>query len=49
MRYYILVFLLAVLAISFSGCNTLKGAAEGFGRDWQEAKKVDDWLQKNAW
>lgn len=49
MKQTILFLLLGVLLVSFSGCNTVKGAAKGFGEDWKEAKKIDDWLQKNAW
>lgn len=40
-----LIFFCSILA----GCNTLKGAANGFTKDWDEAKKIDDWLQKHAW
>ncbi len=45
-----ILFLLSVVFLTLcAGCNTLKGAADGFSKDWQEAKKVDDWLQRNAW
>jgi len=53
MKQTILFLFLSVLLVSFSGCNTIKGAAEGLGKDtgitWQKAKKADDWLQKHAW
>jgi hypothetical protein len=49
MKQTLLFFLLGVLLVAFSGCNTIKGAAKGFTQDWDEAKKVDDWLQKHAW
>lgn len=53
MKQALLFFLLGALLVSFAGCNTIKGAADGFGKDvsttWEKAKKADDWLQKNAW
>lgn len=49
MKHVILLFLLSVLLFTLSGCNTVKGAADGFTKDWREAQKVDDWLQKHAW
>ncbi len=49
MKRLIYFFLFSSLLLGFSGCNTLKGAADGFTKDWAEAKKVDDWLQKHAW
>lgn len=48
-----LFLLLLAFLIAASGCNTIKGAREGLGKDagitWQKAKKADDWLQKHAW
>lgn len=53
MKQAIFFLILGFLLVSFSGCNTVKGAAkgaaDGFSQDWKEAKKIDDWLQKNAW
>jgi hypothetical protein len=57
MKRLIYFFLFSALLLGFSGCNTFKGAAggftegltEGFTKDWAEAKKIDDWLQKHAW
>ncbi|MFC1658764.1 hypothetical protein ACFL1D_05210 [Candidatus Omnitrophota bacterium] len=40
---------LCILLFALSGCETLKGAAEGFSQDWQNAKKVDNWLQEHLW
>ncbi len=49
----ILIFILFSLVIVISGCETVKGAAkgaaEGFQKDWESAKKVDDWMRKNLW
>lgn len=48
-----LFLLLLAFLITVSGCNTIqgaaKGAAAGLSKDWQGAKKIDDWLQKHAW
>ena len=53
MKRYVLFFLFVVLMFTFSGCNTGRGAADGFAKDvhntWTEAEKVDNWLQKHAW
>ena len=43
-----------------TGCETVKGAANGIGQDvqnlsnpdkngWNALKKADDWVQKNVW
>ena len=40
---------LYLVLISLAGCETVKGAAEGFSRDWQNAKKVDKWMRENLW
>ncbi|MGD9014543.1 MAG: hypothetical protein PVI33_00745 [Candidatus Omnitrophota bacterium] len=40
---------LYLLLIVLSGCETFKGAADGFYRDWQNAKKVDDWMREHLW
>ncbi len=46
-------FVLLVFVILISGCETAKGAAQGavqgFGKDWQSAKKIDDWMRRNLW
>lgn len=52
-----LFLLLLAFLITASGCNTIKGATEGLGKDseiaWQKTrqtvKKADAWLQKHAW
>ena len=55
--------ILAVILISsfsFAGCETFKGAAQGFNTDVKNTyhnvtgkgnviKKADDWVQQNLW
>jgi len=43
------ICVLYLFLMLLSGCETFKGAADGFYRDWQNAKKVDDWLQEHLW
>lgn len=49
----ILFTVCVVLLIGASGCNTIKGAgegaADGFKKDWQAMKKIDDKFQENYW
>jgi len=44
---------LCIILISLAGCETIKGAAkggaEGFTKDWQNAKNIDDWIRENLW
>ena len=43
-------FLLVSLALLLVyGCGTLQGTAEGMKKDWESAKKIDDWMRKNMW
>jgi predicted small secreted protein len=48
-----LILFLGVFILTLCGCATVKGAAkgakEGFGEDWQAAKKCDEWMRKNLW
>ena len=32
-----------------SGCETAKGAVDGFKRDWDALRRVDQKMQDNAW
>ena len=48
-RSALAICVLYLLLIVLSGCETVKGAAQGFTRDWQNAEKVDKWLRKNLW
>ncbi len=52
--------LLLMVLIVFTGCQTIKGAATGFGQDvqnisnpdqngWNALKKADAWIQQNMW
>lgn len=44
------VFLVfSVFLIFIGGCETIKGAFEGAKKDWQAAKKTDDWMRENLW
>ena len=40
---------LFILLILLSGCETVKGAATGFVKDWENAGKIDAWMQENLW
>jgi len=42
------LFFLALLFFIY-GCNTLSGTAEGMKKDWEAARKIDDWMRKNMW
>ena len=46
-RALMAVCLLNILVIC--GCETAKGAAQGFTKDWKNAEKVDAWMRKNLW
>lgn len=37
------------LIMLFQGCNTLKGATDGFKEDWKELNKADGWVKENLW
>ena len=43
------LFILFAFVTIIGGCETLKGACDGFRRDWASLQKVDDWVQKNIW
>jgi len=42
-------FILSVFLILVSGCETVKGAAEGSQKDWDNAKKLDKKMQEVLW
>ena len=44
--WFLLFFALLVLIY---GCNTLSGTVEGMKKDFQAAKKIDDWMRENLW
>lgn len=43
------VLILFTFIFLAAGCETVKGAFEGAKKDWQSAKKFDDWMRKNMW
>ncbi len=51
MKRNLALLILGLFGIMFFlyGCETAKGAAEGAKKDWQNAKKADDWMRKNLW
>ena len=53
LRFALAICGLFLLVIFSSGCETFKGAAEGFSLDWQSAKenvqKMDSWIRENLW
>ncbi|MCB9747120.1 MAG: hypothetical protein H6755_01790 [Candidatus Omnitrophica bacterium] len=38
-----------ILTIFLHGCETAKGAAQGFQKDWEDAKEADKWIQEHLW
>ena len=48
-RPALMICALYLLVMVLSGCETVKGAAQGFAKDWENAKKVDDWMRENLW
>ena len=43
-------FILLLIAVLFlSGCETLKGAASGFQKDWESITKWDSEFQEVLW
>lgn len=49
MKKCLFLLLVSMTALLSTGCNTLKGAGEGFTKDWAKMVEVDQWLQRNAW
>lgn len=50
-RKKLLLLLLFVIVgiITISGCNTVKGAAEGAKKDWDAVKVSDECIKKTLW
>ena len=48
-RSALAICVVCLLLIVLSGCETVKGAAQGLSKDWQTAKKADNWLRENLW
>jgi len=49
LRSALIICGLYLLLLIVSGCETAKGAAQGFTKDWQTAMKADKWLRENLW
>ena len=49
MRLKILVAIIFLSGLFLQGCNTLKGAGNGFKEDWKVMSKFDQWLQEKMW
>ena len=55
MRFKVSLVILGLyfILVSLTGCETVKGmakgGAEGFAKDWQNAKKTDKWIEENLW
>jgi len=44
-----LLLILPLLIFLASGCNTVKGAAAGAGKDWKSMKEADQGLREVLW
>lgn len=49
MRKGAILFFLFVFLALVGGCETVKGAFHGAQKDYQSAKKVDDWVKEHLW
>lgn len=49
MRKYLFLALVSLSVLASAGCNTLKGAGEGFTKDWAKMVELDQHLQRVAW
>ena len=38
-----------IILVFASGCHTVEGASKGAQQDYEDAKKADEWMQKNLW
>ena len=48
-KKYAMLLALFVFLVLIAGCETAKGAAQGFQKDWKSLEKVDDWMRDNLW
>jgi predicted small secreted protein len=44
-----IVFVVLGLSLCLQGCETFKGAKDGFKKDWKNMQKADDWMRENMW
>ena len=49
MKHWKQMILCLTVCILLAGCNTLKGAQEGFQDDWEDWNRQDGWIQENLW
>ncbi len=49
MKKCLFLLLVSMTALLSAGCNTLKGAGEGFTKDWAKMVELDQHLQRIAW
>ena len=45
----LLMLVLLGFVLGLAGCETMKGAAEGLQRDWENVKQFDSWMRDNLW
>ncbi len=45
----VLLIVAGVFLFLASGCETVKGAADGAQKDLRNAKKTDEWMRDNLW
>ncbi len=43
------IFFVLTVVLAFQGCETIKGASEGFKKDWKDLKKIDSQMKRNLW
>jgi len=44
-----LIIIFFGLMVLFQGCNTVKGATDGFKKDWKDLNVADGWIKENLW
>lgn len=60
LNWIVIAAIVFSMSMSLAGCETMKGAAHGFGQDventpkyakgiWDKLKEADAWVQKNLW
>ena len=49
MRFKTLIIVVFGMMLLLQGCNTFKGAQEGFKKDWKTVLKANDWMKEKMW
>lgn len=49
MNSKLLIIALCSMVVFLQGCNTMKGAKDGFKKDWNELNAADGWVKENLW